>query len=328
MKRHMSTIACWACIAAGAFMAAAIMTAATAARAQYGQGGRGGYVQSALGGGGFGTGGSGYGGTGAGGFGSGFGGNQFGGGGFGGGQGGFGGGGFGGSQFGAGGFGGGGAFGGGMNGQGAFGNQNGMFGQQSGGQFGQQGGLGGNQRNFVGRDVRDVQSGFQTQFGSPQAGGQFANNIQNFNDLREQRRRWRDQQNAPPPVRVQLRPTFDVPVAAAAEVQAGVQTRINSALTNHGAGQALISVTPQGTVLTGVVASEHDRALVARLASLEPGVGPINNQLTVSAPADAAREPSASTSSPQGAAAPVGIAPPALSPPAPPETRAEPDSLP
>ncbi len=246
----------------------------------YGQTAYGGYGQQSGYGGGYGQQ-SGYG-SGA------FGGGQ--GGGFGGGYGGmanaggFGAGGM--SSFGAGGMGAqGGAFGqtsmmgGGMAGGGMFG---GGFGQQQGGRAGQ--------RNFVGRDATEVQAGFQNQFGAPQQGGQFfADVVQNFNDLREQRRRWRDRQNAPPPVRVQLRPAFDLPVRGMnAEVVSGLQTRVNQMLETRGVGSAQVESTEQGVVLTGSVASDHDRRLIAVLASLEPGVARVDNRLTVATPTEPA----------------------------------------
>lgn len=249
---------------------------------QAGYGGRGGYQQggygqqSAYGGGGYGQQnafGGGYGGQNA----------------LGGGIGGYG------QQSGFGGTFGGGAFGGGMTGGqgGAFaptsmlgnamsggGTMGGAFGQQLGGRAGQ--------RNFVGRDATEVQGNFQSQFGTPQQGAQgFGAMIQNFNEMREQRRRWRDQRNAPPPVRVQLRPAFDLPPATVTpEIVTGLQGQLNGVLKLRGAGgSAVLTQSQKGVVLSGSVATEHDRRLMAVMASLEPGVGPIDNQLTVAEPA-------------------------------------------
>ena len=218
-----------------------------------------------------------------GGYGSGYGAAGYGGGGYGAGNGGMGGygqgGGYGASTMG-GGYGGqggslgqGGAFGGGMGGRGGMG---GAYVQQRGGA----------QRNFVGRDGSEVQAGFQQQFGGQQPGQFFAGMIQNFNEMRDARRRWREQQNAPPPIQVQLRAGPELVAAVgASHAQGSVQTRLAEMLAVHALGTAEVTMTPEATVLTGVVASEHDRALIARLVSLEPGVGPIDNRLIVSAPA-------------------------------------------
>ena len=209
-------------------------------------------------------------------------------------------------------------FGGGGMTQGGFGQPGGGFGQQGFGQqgafgqqpqsaFGQGGMLGGGapsgqfglgqggqagQRNFVGRDATEVQNNFQAQFGQAPPGQAFADIIQNFNDIRESRRRWRDQQNAPPPIRVQLRPAFDLaPTATTAEVQSAVRARLSRVLADRGIGVADVTMTPGGAVLTGVVATERDRALIAQLVALEPGVGAIDNRLTVGSPAAALAAP-------------------------------------
>jgi hypothetical protein len=284
--RYAFTVAC----AAGA----AVALVPALAYGQAGYGGRGGYQQAgygqqaAYGGGGYGQQnafGGGYGGQ-----------NAFGG------NGGYGGGGYG-QQ---------GGFGGGMGGQTSMIGQTTMIGQTSmlggampggglmgggmNGGFGQQAGGRAGQRNFVGRDASEVQGNFQSQFGTPQQGAQgFGAMIQNFNEMREQRRRWRDQQNAPPPVRVQLRPAFDLPPASVTpETVAGLQGQLNGVLKLRSAsrgGSAVITPSQNGVVLSGSVGSEHDRRLMAVMASLEPGVGRIDNQLTVAAPAATSAAP-------------------------------------
>ncbi len=250
---------------------------ALAPGAAYGQAGYGGYGGQNSGYGNSGGYGGGYGGM-SGGYGS-LGGGGFGGGGFG--QGGFGQGGFGqgggfggGSAFGQGGFGQGGF------GQGGFGQGGGFGGGGMGGGFGQQGG---GQRNFVGRDGTEVQNTFQNQFGG-QNGRNFAQpTFQNFNEMRESRQRWRDQQNAPPPVRVQLRPSADLmaAAAAAAATSSPVPARVSSLLQRSGYRETHVSMEGGVAVISGSVATARDRALIARLVSLEPGVGPIENRLTV-----------------------------------------------
>ncbi|HMO87471.1 MAG TPA: BON domain-containing protein, partial [Lacipirellulaceae bacterium] len=159
-----------------------------------------------------------------------------------------------------------------------------------GGQMGPLGGSPG-QRAFIGRDAAGVQANMQAQFGSPQQSGRFfADMIQNFNDLREQRRRWRDRDNAEPPVRVQLRPAFDLPTAPpSSAVGVALERRLGGMLASRGegAGAVQVALTGRGAVLTGQVATEHDRALIEQVARLEPGIDVIENRLTVG-PASAA----------------------------------------
>jgi hypothetical protein len=260
---------------------------------------QGGYGQSGYGG---------YGGGGYGGQGGGFGGGGFGNSGFG--NSGFGNSGFGNSGFGAGGFGSSGignsgfgnsGFGSGL---GGFGNQQGGFGQGNAGGFGQRG-VGPGGRNFVGRDAAEVQNNFQQQVGGQQGLQGFNDIVQNLNDLRNQRRRGREQQEAPPPVKVQLRPAFDLPLASTAEVQAGAQAQINRTLQVRGSSPVSLAMAEGRTVLTGVVASEHDRALIAQLAALEPGVGTIENRLTVATPEPPLQPPTAPADSSQEVASPA-----------------------
>ncbi len=215
---------------------------------------------------------SGFGATG-GGYGGGYGGGGFGGG-FGNGAGGFGGGGFGGGGVGrgAGGLGAGGTIGG-MNQSSLGGGQLNPATRQMMNQRFQRG-------NFVGRDAADVETLFQSQNGNP-VQAMMGAVIENLNQLRESRRRWRERQNAPPPIHVQLKPSSELMTAQATPATREVQTRINGMMRQGGLATADVVITGRVAVLRGTVATDHDRALAERLASLEPGVSRVQNLLTI-----------------------------------------------
>jgi len=137
---------------------------------------------------------------------------------------------------------------------------------------------------FVGRDALDVQNSAQSLTGGRGPGMTMDLMIENLNEMREARRRWREQNAAPPPIRVRLQPAFDMPARPAAQ-SAVVQTRLTKAMQAGRVQSAQVQIAGGTAVLRGVVANEHDRLLVARLASLEPGVSRVENLVTVQAPA-------------------------------------------
>ena len=269
---------------AAAWLAASVLESTADAQGARGYGGRTGGLQSGYGGarqGGFSSGRSGFGGGygGSGGYG---GAGGYGGGGYGG----FGGG-YGGAGYGGGGYGG-------------FGGAGGGFGGAGGG-YGGAGGLGGGttmgagplnaglsqgigqrfqQGDYVGRDAIDVQQTFQSLQAQQQA-QIFADAIENLNDQRDSRRRWRDRQNEPPPVRVQLKLAFDVPAAIRTAASGESLRRLSQSMQAGGLTGATAQLNGGVVVLRGVVASEHDRALAEQLALLEPGVSKVENFLTI-----------------------------------------------
>lgn len=162
----------------------------------------------------------------------------------------------------------------GMNG----GNQSSFGNSRGGGQQFQQGG-------FVGRDANDVRAGFQATERVPGQGGMLDQVIDNLNEMRESRRRWREQRNAPPPIRVQLVPGFQPPAPTVKHSAPAVQERLNATLVKHSMAGAEVQLAGRTAVLRGSVSSDHERALAEMLASLEPGVAEVHNLLTVNPPA-------------------------------------------
>lgn len=171
-------------------------------------------------------------------------------------------------------------------GQGSFG---GGLGQGIGGQGGGGLGGGGNQlgvnattqggnTGFVGRDSQDAQAMFQqmnrnatqflNQFNQSRNGG--GNRGRDANTMQERR----------PPVRVNLVLGFTPPPR---QDGGGLITaqRISASLITKGFTSAGVSIGNRVATLTGQVPTADDRRLIERLASLEPGIDRVVNQLTV-----------------------------------------------
>ncbi|MCC6493010.1 MAG: BON domain-containing protein [Pirellulales bacterium] len=139
------------------------------------------------------------------------------------------------------------------------------------------------QSGFVGRDAQDVRQGFQN-MGRQSRSQTLSQIIENLNQMRESRRRWRDQNSVPPVVRVQLRPAFDMPAPLLAQAADARTARLAAIMHSSGVVSPQAVVTGRNVVLRGTVATEHERALVEQLVGLEPGVSQVENLLTVQAP--------------------------------------------
>jgi hypothetical protein len=137
---------------------------------------------------------------------------------------------------------------------------------------------------FVGRDANDVRMGFESQSGRRGQGGMMDMMIENLNEMRDARRRWREQNSAPPPIRVRLQPAFDLPVVPPAQASAATEARVTRVIARSGIGSTQIQVAGGTATLRGVVPTARDRALVERIASLEPGVSRVENLVTIQAP--------------------------------------------
>jgi hypothetical protein len=138
---------------------------------------------------------------------------------------------------------------------------------------------------FVGRDAEDVRGTFDNLSGRERRDMMMDMMIENYNEMRESRRRWRDQETPQGPVRVRLKPAPELISAAGsfATPNAVVQARINQALASRGIAAEVV-LSGRTAILRGVVASERDALLMAQLAALEPGVSQVENQLALGAP--------------------------------------------
>jgi hypothetical protein len=137
---------------------------------------------------------------------------------------------------------------------------------------------------FVGRDAEDVRTSFESQSGGRGPGGMLDMMVENLNEMRDARRRWREQNSQPPAIRVRLQPAFDVPVLPAGQANLEIQTRLARVMQLRGVGSPQVEIAGRTAFLRGTVPTERDRALVARIASLEPGVSRVENLVTIQAP--------------------------------------------
>jgi hypothetical protein len=184
------------------------------------------------------------------------------------------------------------------------GGRNGQFGLGGQGQDGQPFGQNSDMfrpDGFVGRDAEDVRSTFDSMQGRDRRGGMFDMMVENLNEMRDARRRWREQRNAPPPVRVRLEPAFDAPTPPVAGAALQVETRLNATFARRAMTAATVQISGQTAILQGAVSTDHERALAEQLASLEPGVSQVQNLLTVAPAAPPQTQllpPQASTTAP------------------------------
>jgi hypothetical protein len=156
-----------------------------------------------------------------------------------------------------------------------------------GGQGMQPGGIGNNQsgiapnNGFIG-GAQDMQNFFRSLNGQRQNTASFNPMIENLNEMRESQ--GNDGSDRSPPVRVQLRPAFETPLGTIARMNADVQTRLNATITDLGVTNPRITINERIVTLEGRVKTAHDRDLIEKLISLEPGVTEIDNRLMVDLP--------------------------------------------
>jgi hypothetical protein len=175
-------------------------------------------------------------------------------------------GGFGSNSFGGNSFGGGGGTG--------FGNNNGRagFGNNQAGAAGQD--------NFLGSDAAQTQNFFRNLNGGQRRNATFDFNIENLNEMRDRGNRGGNSDRTPS-VRVKLRPTFATSSETMAQVSSEVHSRLATSLTDQGVVDSRVSSNGRTMTLEGRVGSEHQRALIEKILSLEPGVSTIENRLVV-----------------------------------------------
>ncbi len=137
------------------------------------------------------------------------------------------------------------------------------------------------EQGFVGRSAEDVQETFRNLNGRQRRRATFNMIVENLNEMRESRKRRREQRTSPPKVRVNLRPTFDFPRRSDVEVAAGVQTRLDKVMRERGVTMPQVELAERTATLRGTVRTEHDKALVEKLVSIEPGVSQVENRLVV-----------------------------------------------
>jgi hypothetical protein len=129
-----------------------------------------------------------------------------------------------------------------------------------------------------------VRNTFDSQSGGRGPGGMMDMMVENLNEMRDARRRWREQNSQPPAIRVRLQPAFDVPTLPAGQANLEILARMTRVMELRGVASPQVEIAGRTAVLRGTVATERDRALLERIASLEPGVSRVENLVTIQAP--------------------------------------------
>ena len=100
-------------------------------------------------------------------------------------------------------------------------------------------------------------------------------------------------------LRIPLRVGFPSKPIATTRVSAAFQTRLTKLPGLKGVGPVEASLEGETVVLRGRVATESERQLVADLASLEPGISDVRNEIVVDPAASTGAAPVPSTPAPQ-----------------------------
>lgn len=135
---------------------------------------------------------------------------------------------------------------------------------------------------FLGVNATQTQNFFRNLGGGQRRTTNIDFTIENLNEMRDRGGRG-SSGDYTPPVRVKLRPAFEVPSATVQQMSADLRSRLTMNAEEMGVADAQFSIDGRTIVLEGNVATEHQRALVEKLVSLEPGVTQVDNRLRVDA---------------------------------------------
>lgn len=128
---------------------------------------------------------------------------------------------------------------------------------------------------FVGADTADANNFFSQLSGlAATQGARGQNNQQNSNNVRLM----------PTKARVQLTPGFAYSAPGGDRVSTTLQQRLEKSQRIERLGPIAVRLEGRTAVLSGSVATEHDRDLAERVALLEAGVAAVRNELTVGPP--------------------------------------------
>lgn len=145
---------------------------------------------------------------------------------------------------------------------------------------------------FVGADTADTNNIFSQLSGlAATQGARGQNNQQNTNNVRLM----------PTKARVQVSPGFSYALPGGDRVSTTLQQRLERSQRIERLGPIEVRLEGRTAVLSGSVATEHDRELAERVALLEAGVSTVRNELTVG-PGPSPQLPT--PSSPSGSPAP------------------------
>jgi hypothetical protein len=136
------------------------------------------------------------------------------------------------------------------------------------------------QDNFIGNDAAQSQNFFRNMNGGQRQNPMFDFMIENLNEMRDRGNRGNGGDRSPP-VRVKLRPAFETPLGTMQQITSDLQSRLTTNVSDLGVADSKISMDGRTLTLEGKVVSEHQRSLIEKIISLEPGVTTIDNRLIV-----------------------------------------------
>jgi len=154
------------------------------------------------------------------------------------------------------------------------------------------------QRGFVGSDAQDMRQSFENLSGRQRRRVMFDMMVENLNEMRDQRRRRRERRRSPDPVRVQLRPSFSYQPLNSQQVATQLQSNLIRSADLTGIVAPEVEIVDRTATVSGFVPSEHERAVLAKMISMQPGISKVENRLTVD-PFAPSTEASAAENSPE-----------------------------
>ena len=152
------------------------------------------------------------------------------------------------------------------------------------------------QGGFVGSDAQDMRRSFEDLSGRQRRGMMFDMMVENLNEMRDERRRRDRSRRRPVPVRVQLRPSFQYRPPNSRQIAAELQSQLVRSADLTGIVAPRVEIVDRTATVSGFVPSERERAVLAKMIALQPGISQVENRLTVDPFAPVTEEPAAEDS--------------------------------
>lgn len=106
--------------------------------------------------------------------------------------------------------------------------------------------------------------------------------IENLNQMRDSQNQGRGQRRSYAPVKVRIRPAFQVTPIDPKVFESELQTRMAKSLEVSESTAAMqVTLANQVATISGTVPDEHERQVLAKILSLQPGVARVENRLVV-----------------------------------------------
>lgn len=133
----------------------------------------------------------------------------------------------------------------------------------------------------VGRSAADVSEMLREMRGTERRQQRTNMNVDNLNKRRNRRNSQRAQRSPPPPIHVQFRPSFSIPIASSSQLANRMQTTLSRLVEKRGMGAVRVVLNDRTVTLTGTVKGEYERSLLERMVRIEPGVSAVENLIAL-----------------------------------------------